>query len=246
MKIKTLKHTLCILLTALMLLSAAPVQSFIPLYSGLTALAANGASLEINYENTQNNSLAGAIKDSVNFMTPIADHSRYLDQSDQYHWTHADTLTISDDDMSGLRKYLSKKGYKYISLCDDIDVNITSQDEFDPIVIREDKVLDLNGYSITLRNDANYYKGRQSPYPEMHRSHMFEIQSGATLTIIDSSRSAYNKIGAGGDSVGTGFISHLQKFPVSQAVDDFCILILQELSAQAPVALSYLIHLLRC
>ena len=64
-KMKALKHTLCILLAALMLLSAAPAVSIVSLYNGLTALAANGASLEINYENTQNNSLAEAVKESV-------------------------------------------------------------------------------------------------------------------------------------------------------------------------------------
>ena len=216
---KRLKTILSILLAVLMLTGTVPMQS-IPLPD---ALASSGESLEIDYENTSGNSLREAEKDAVGYYAATCPEDQYKDATYRFHWVHTDELSVKNEDMIGLRKYLSQpiSNYTYISLCGDIDLHITKWTEWDPIEITQDRVLDLNGHSITLRNDANKHKGGQTQDPAVHRSHMFEILNGATLTIIDSSRSKMHRNGEAGDEAGTGYISHtgVMIYPFSNDMD---------------------------
>ncbi len=203
-------RALSVLLAVLMVLTAFPL-SLLPLPG---ASAANGESLEIDYDKTQGNSLADAIKEDARYAV-VASAPDLAGQIDYYrnphatfHWVQTSSVNITNDGKVGLRKYLSENvtDYRYISLSGDIDFHTTKQDEWEPIVISTDKVLDLNGYSITIRYDSNAHKG-QSTFPEMHRAHLFEIVDGATLTVIDSSRWRIKKTGGYGDEGGTGYIS---------------------------------------
>lgn len=95
-----------------------------------------------------------------------------------------------------LRKYLESTDPddKYIVIVEDLKCT-SSHEDYQTIVITADKVLDLNGHTIELydqRNkvDMSGQAGQsydQSTTESDHYSVMFEIQNGATLTIIDSS-----------------------------------------------------------
>ena len=203
-------RTLSVILAVLMVLTAFPL-SVLPVPE---ARAANGESLEIDYDNTQGNSLADAMKEEARYAVVSAapdlagQIDYYKNAHATFHWVQTSSVNITNDGKVGLRKYLSENvtDYRYVSLSGDIDFHTTKQDEWEPIVISTDKVLDLNGYEITIRYDANAHKG-QSTFPEMHRAHLFEIVNGATLTIIDSSRWRIKKTGGYGDEGGTGYIS---------------------------------------
>ncbi len=205
------KHrALSVLLAVLMILTAFPL----PLLPVADVRAANGESLEIDYDNTQGNSLADAQKEYAKYVTvsPAPDTAAgikyYQDPNATFHWVQTSSINISNEDKVGLRKFLSENSTanRYISLSGDIDFHTTKQDEWEPIVISSDKVLDLNGHSITIRYDSNLHNG-QSTFPEMHRAHLFEITKGATFTIIDSSRWRIKRTGGYGDEGGTGYIS---------------------------------------
>ena len=94
----------------------------------------------------------------------------------------------------------------YVALADDADHEEHQQDPWEPIVIKTDKVLDLNGHTIDMQYDRNRENSDQHRQnhskPETHYCWAFEIENGATLTIIDSS--AWR--GEGGDGEGTGTI----------------------------------------
>ena len=210
---KTVKHSLSILLSVLMLLSCVP-GALLPVLPGLlpeppVAEARSGESLEVDYENVSTGTLADAIRSDVNYVLFTAKEDDYkVIKQDVSIWRHTNYLSAYADDNTGLRRLLQSTSIydTYISLTGDADCN-PKNGAIDPIVITTNKVLDLNGYSITMRDDTNVAKNKgQALDPDVHRSRLFEITNGARLTIIDSSRWRYNRFGKGGDETGTGKI----------------------------------------
>ncbi len=108
-------------------------------------------------------------------------------------WKHADSFGPKSGTLRSLLQSTSDSD-KYIIV--DNDLTTTSgHTDYETIVIKSDKVLDLNGHLIRLMDKRNkvdthddyhdsYY---QSDNSADFQSVMFSIQSGATLTIIDSS-----------------------------------------------------------
>ena len=209
---KTLKRTLCILLTLFMLFSAGPAEGLIPLCNKLTSLAAGGQSLEVDYNAASTGSLQDAKLADSSYQTRTVDENYYKTISDHFLWKHTSTIRgrTSESGTNDLRSLLESTVWvdQYICLTGDIDYQCR-KDTFDPIVITKDKVLDLNGYSITMRDDSNMTNSgyNQSKGVRYHRNHLFEITNGATLIIVDSSRWRANKKGTEGDAAGTGYIA---------------------------------------
>ena len=206
---KFLKNTLCLLLAAVMIFTAVPWQTA----SLFTASAAGGQSLEVDYNKASTGTLTDAKLADTGYHTKEVDANYYKTiGTDHFLWRHTSTLSGHNDDhaTADLRHYLQSTLWidQYICLTGDIDYQCRRY-TFDPIVITEDKVLDLNGYSITMRDDSNMsLKGNhQSKGMEWHRNHLFEITNGATLIIVDSSRWRQNRQGTSGDDAGTGYIA---------------------------------------
>ena len=79
---------------------------------------------------------------------------------------------------------------KYVRMEDD-EHRRKGYDEWKPISITTDKVLDLNGHELTfydMRNKENGDSKDQARASYNHNSCLFTISNGATLTIIDSSK----------------------------------------------------------
>ena len=93
-----------------------------------------------------------------------------------------------------MRDYLqsSRESEKYIIMAEDIEVRI-GRGEWVPIRITSDKVLDLNGFTLTYWDITNKTDNEDNQSTEVthhyENKYLFEIKSGATLTIIDSSMS---------------------------------------------------------
>ena len=229
---KRTKIFFSLVLTAMFVFSAVPVQCIpyiavlvtaeeteaaVPLPAPASATApqnapatrSHGESLEVDYNNVSTSTLSDAIREDVNYELWVAKEDDYKVISEYATiWRHTSHLSAYNDDNTGLRYFLQSTSIydAYISLSGDADCNPKGS-AIDPIVITTNKVLDLNGYSITMRDDTNVSKGKaQALDPDVHRSHLFEVTNGATLTIIDSSRWRYNRNGKGGDETGTGKI----------------------------------------
>ncbi len=88
-------------------------------------------------------------------------------------------------------RYALESSDTYVALADDATHEEHQRDEWEPIRITSDKVLDLNGHTFGMK----YYRNRENndernqnhSSPETHFAWAFEIENGATLTIIDSS-----------------------------------------------------------
>ena len=203
-----LKSIACVFLSVMMLVTALPVGSA-PL---LTANAVNGGSLEVDYNKASTGTLTDAKLADTAYHTQTVDENYYKTYSDHFLWKHTHTIRgrISESGTNDLRTLLESTVWvdQYICLTGDIDYQCR-KDTFDPIVITADKVLDLNGYSITMRDDSNMTNSgyNQSKGVRYHRNHLFEITNGATLIIVDSSRWRVNKKGMEGDAAGTGYIA---------------------------------------
>lgn len=203
-----LKSIACVFLSVMMLVTALPVGSA-PL---LTANAVNGGSLEVDYNKASTGTLTDAKLADTAYHTQTVDENYYKTYSDHFLWKHTHTIRgrISESGTNDLRSLLESTVWvdQYICLTGDIDYQCR-KDTFDPIVITADKVLDLNGYSITMRDDSNMTNSgyNQSKGVRYHRNHLFEITNGATLIIVDSSRWRANKKGTAGDAAGTGYIA---------------------------------------
>ena len=79
---------------------------------------------------------------------------------------------------------------KYIVLSQDVDLRYGSG-EWEPIKVTSDKVLDLNGFTLTWWDNTNKEDGKNwqstNIYDHYLDKYFIYIQEGATLTIIDSS-----------------------------------------------------------
>ena len=127
-----------------------------------------------------------------------------------YHWQHAESWTVNDHDEGSIRQLLmsTDPNDKYICLTKSDHHEYHARAAWETMKITEDKVLDLNGCTMEIqfnrnRNNSSESKYKyQNPFPDVLNCVAFEIENGATLTIIDSS--AWR--GAGDDGKGTGCI----------------------------------------
>ncbi|MCR4759670.1 MAG: hypothetical protein K5705_05290 [Oscillospiraceae bacterium] len=115
----------------------------------------------------------------------------------KFPWRHASGIscnaaTDTDDSVRALLESTNPNN-KYVVLAKNATI---SQDywkghKWEPIKITKDKVLDLSGRQIRVDYDANINHSDDQPsqeyrWKEAHYQTMFEIEDGATLTIIDS------------------------------------------------------------
>ncbi len=148
----------------------------------------------------------------------MGDQHRHYENTDEdfwkstynnYHWQHADHWTSNTPEDGSIRKLLTSTdpADKYISLLGSDHHEHHGRGPWVPMKITTDKVLDLNGYSMEIqfnRNRNNSESNKyQNPFPDVLNCVAFEIENGATLTIIDSS--AWR--GEGKDGKGTGSLS---------------------------------------
>ena len=126
----------------------------------------------------------------------------------RFPWQHATYVTAEGDSGHSLRTLLESTDTddQYVSLVKDYDGywNHWAGQKWEPIKITKDKVLDLNGHQFLLHYNANINHSKDDPCQEYswegaHYLSAFEIEEGATLTIIDSSEWR-------GDGKGTGKI----------------------------------------
>ena len=112
----------------------------------------------------------------------------------EYVWKHANTFAPKSCNLRELLQSTDSDD-KYIIV--DKDLYTTSaHTDYQTIVIKSDKVLDLNGKTIRLMDKRNKIDTHDNKYSDSYyqssnsadfQSVMFSIENGATLTIIDSS-----------------------------------------------------------
>ncbi|MBR4132714.1 MAG: S-layer homology domain-containing protein [Oscillospiraceae bacterium] len=109
----------------------------------------------------------------------------------RFQWKHAKSWTVEDHDEGSIRKLLmsTDPDDTYIALSEDDTHSYDYKAYWQPIRITTNKVLDLNGHVLDIRYDANKRidDDGQTPIQAFHRCVAFQIDQGATLTIIDSS-----------------------------------------------------------
>lgn len=199
---KKLKSALSILLVLCMLISAVPLSG-LSVFAAETNASASGAgeSLAIDFDYAKNNGIKSSndaiIKEANgNFTSSTVGKDFYKSDDNAYKWVR---IANKDFTTTGgkFRKAMESTDPKdkYIVLTEDATSKSYTED-FDEINIKSDKVLDLNGYKLELNDMRNkvdssaWYelaKYFQSKTPGDHKSVMFYIENGATLTIIDSS-----------------------------------------------------------
>lgn len=178
--------TLC-MLTGMIPLSALPAQA--KESKSVITVSGDNTDLTIDFDypyTNQNDAMADARK----FESKTVDETYY--QNNSFNWKHTHTMTVRDNDEGSVRQLLTSTdpADKYVALDGNADRGYYKDVMYEPIKITTDKVFDLNGYALTMRYDSNRKndKTAQTTVPKYHNCHMFEIEKGATLTIIDSSR----------------------------------------------------------
>lgn len=107
--------------------------------------------------------------------------------------------SVYDGDWDDFREWLEdpSDSTQIIQLQEDIEKWIRPTDNWEPIKITGDKILDLNGYELQIYDRRNgkisgvfNYLGSsendQNTTVSNHHSYIFQISQGATLTVIDS------------------------------------------------------------
>lgn len=144
--------------------------------------------INMDFDYPYDNAEQVLFKSSHNKITDIASKD-----AGQFNWKHADSFGPKSGTLRSLLKSTDPKD-KYIVL--DNDLKTTSgHTDYETIVIKSDKVLDLRGHTIQLndiRNKVDTHDDYTDKYYQSDNSAdfqtvMFSIQSKATLTIIDSS-----------------------------------------------------------
>ncbi|MBR5372835.1 MAG: hypothetical protein IK130_11550 [Oscillospiraceae bacterium] len=197
----------------------------------ITASARGGDfSIDWDYEATHNISspedalIYEAGKQIVTSET-TGDVSNYLKEHyNEYKWTHVKSWNTFDGDTkpkkpgtteswtpdnykieNPLRDALKDPDIKYIALYDDDEHEVHARGTWEPMVIKTDKVLDLNGHTLNIRFNKNRNNSNSDRYQKDNEDDLnctaFVISEGATLTIIDSS--AWRGEGPGGNGTGT-------------------------------------------
>ncbi len=150
--------------------------------------------MNFNYPYSEPTQVLLKQKNSTN--TPI----NAKDAGDIY-WKHIRSFGCTKGDLNDLLQS-TKTEDKYLVLDKDL-YEVSSHGDFETIVIKSDKILDLNGHQIKLRDQRNKVDNTswiisdtfyQSSDAKDFQTVMFSIQNGATLTIIDSSASQKGEI----------------------------------------------------
>ena len=203
----------CLALTACMLLSLVPAVTLpVKAANDGSGIAVDFSLAKKNKDLTPEAALLQAAKANTTHYSTNQDF--YEQVKKKYPWKPINTWSVRNADTSGSKDLRVKlqstdEADTYIVLDKDIDKEYHNDHLWDPIKITADKVLDLNGHTLKIRYDANRRsddaetKYAQTTKPQFHNCHAFEINEGATLTIIDSS--AWR--GGTDDGKGTGGIS---------------------------------------
>lgn len=200
---RKLKSALSILLVLCMLISAVPLSTMSVFAAETTAsdTGVAGESLGIDFDYAKKNNIKSAndaiikeAKGSYSSKTVGKDYYKSDDNAYKWHKIRNKDFTTSGGDFRKLMQSTDAKD-KYLVLVEDC-TSKSYTDDYQEIVIKSDKVLDLNGFKLELNDMRNkvdssaWYelaKYFQSKNPDDHKSIMFRIDNGATLTIIDSS-----------------------------------------------------------
>ena len=154
--------------------------------------------IDFDYANTHNIMNADdALRDLAAKGRSVTSTNKAEEMYRKFPWRHASGIscnagTDTDDSVRALLESTDPND-KYVVLAKNATI---SQDywkghKWEPINITKDKVLDLSGRQIRVDYDANINHSDDQPsqeyrWKEAHYQTMFEIEDGATLTIIDS------------------------------------------------------------
>ena len=184
-------------------LAIAMVLEFVPTMAIETQAANDLTDLNIQYDYREATGIDNADEEITNEANKghqeVTNSTTIVWPSDGGIFTDIKDGDYKCKDGGKFRELLESKDTQYIRLVDNIKA-FTSHDDYDVINITADKVIDLNGHSIELYDKRNKIDTHgwitesydQSTTQSDHMSYMFEIDNGATLTIIDSQGKAYN------------------------------------------------------
>jgi len=143
-------------------------------------------------------------------LSPAIDENYYKSNYNKFQWKHVWSWSCRDLREGSIRTYLASTdpADKYVCLESDNGTEYHARTRWEPIKITTDKVLDLNGHYIDIkynrnRNNSSSNREQNKVGLSTHNCWAFEIEDGATLTIIDSS--AWR--GEGKTHTGTGRLS---------------------------------------
>lgn len=203
----------------------------------IKAAAADSTDYSINwdydYGTTPQNALKSLAEQQISITDYTGDVSNVLKEHyNELRWTHVKSWNTNSNDYkpvsisadwkdkytieNPLRDALADPDVKYVALYDDDTHQVHARGDWEPMQIKTDKVLDLNGHTLEIRFDRNvnnsYTNRYQKDTAETLNCTAFEISNGATLTIIDSSE--WRGEGDGGHGSGKIYFS-------AYAVDPF-------------------------
>jgi len=177
------KRLLSFLLALLMVLEMAPLSAV-----HVHAVDNTDLSIDFNYQSEFPDAESALLHEANEEFTS---KSITLEEAEDLAWAQ-----IYDGDLKReggkFREYMesSDPDEKYIVLSQDVELRYGSG-EWVPIKITSDKVLDLNGFTLTWWDKTNKEDGENwqstNIYDHYKDKVFIEIRNGATLTIIDSS-----------------------------------------------------------
>lgn len=156
--------------------------------------------IDFDYANTHNilnaedalKDIAKREKNTVSFNADDYAEGRVPDvykSYNKYPWKHATKITCHEHSKGSIRTLLESTNPDdtFIALSDDDDYWVRENDrnEWEPIRITTDKVLDLNGHHILMQHGGNVNNSYEDPRQEYDTVEafymtMFEINDGAT------------------------------------------------------------------
>ena len=177
---KSLKRILVICVSLCMILTS--FGAIGPYVTSASAASYTNINFDFNY----NKSPVQTMRDLIDYKNSVVNADFYKSSDNRYRWIHP------GDTVQDLREVMESQDPEdtYISLTRSIEAYY-GKTNMKPIVIKSDKVLDLNGRKIYIHDDSNKVNGdynyAQTQHTAFHFHTLFEIEDGATLTIIDSS-----------------------------------------------------------
>ncbi len=209
MKKPFMKRAISILLIMLMVLEMVPMSGA---HAHESRADHTDLSIDFNYQ-SQYDSAEEALKAEAmkpyNFSYESITEDEVFQEGTASHWNR-----VYDGDLKReggkFRELMesSDPSEKYIVLTQDVELRYNSG-EWKPIRVTSDKVLDLNGFTMTWWDMTNKEKGEgwqsENIYDHYLDKYFIYIREGATLTIIDSSApvNGYNT-GKGTGAMVTG------------------------------------------
>lgn len=177
------KRLLSFLLALLMVLEMVPLSAV-----HVHAVDNTDLSIDFNYQSEFPDAESALLHEANEEFTS---ESITLEEAEDLAWAQ-----IYDGDLKReggkFREYMesSDPDEKYIVLSQDVELRYGSG-EWVPIKVTSDKVLDLNGFTLTWWDNTNKEDGKNwqstNIYDHYKDKVFIEIRNGATLTIIDSS-----------------------------------------------------------